>query len=138
MKFISLTLLILIPCIAWGAPIVDITQIAGKTKAEVAHALGDPDRIEKRKDGDAFHYAKGDTEMVYINDKADWITVSALGEVPFTSKALTSLGFKETAPSFQNANVIRWASLPGLLAVAIFPGRINCDYALVEVASHSP
>ncbi len=133
MKSYLLSFLLILPVLSWGAPVIDITQIAGKTKEEVAAVLGAPDSVSAAKGGEKAHYAKGDTEIVFVRGKADWITVSALSAVPFTPKAIAALGLKETPPSFANSHVLRWKTLPGLLEVAIFPGKTNCDYAYIEV-----
>lgn len=133
MKSYIISLLFAVPALLWSAPVIDITQIAGKTKEEVAAVLGSPDSVSKVKGGEQVHYAKGDTEIVFVSGKADWITISALRDVPFGPKALESLGLKEAPPSFGNAHVLRWKTFPGLLEVAIFPGQKNCDYAYIEV-----
>jgi len=124
-----------LPALLSAAPVVDIATIAGKTQAEVAAVLGAADSVSTVKGGERAHYAKGDTEIVFVKGKADWITISALGDVPFNSKALEALGIKDSPPTFGNQHVLRWNGLPGLLEVSIFPRTKNCDYAYIEVST---
>lgn len=132
-----LAVLLFLPILAFGAPVVDVPAIAGKTKDEVSKILGEPDSTSTVKDGEKAHYAKGDTEIVFIAGKADWITVSGLGSLPFSPATLEALGFKAIPPSFKNANIIRWKSVPGILEVSLFPGQKNCDYAYIVVKTRA-
>lgn len=137
MKFFFLGFLVLIPGLALAAPVIDLPLIAGKTKAEVSKVLGQPVRVSQVKGGEKAHYTKGEVEIVFVNGKADWITVSAMGHVPFSAHALVELGLKESPPSLKNANVLRWQGLPGFLEIAVFPGQKNCDYAFIEVLTRA-
>lgn len=137
LKFFLLGWLLLVPAIVFAAPVVELSQIAGKAKGDVAKVLGEPDSVSQTKSGEKAHYKKGDIEIVFVNGKADWITVSAMGDVPFSPAALTVLGLKESPPSFKNANVIRWQGIPGFVEIAVFPGHKNCDYAYIEVLTRT-
>jgi hypothetical protein len=133
MKSHIFSLLFFLPSVLLAAPVIDITKVAGKTKEEVESVLGKPDSTAIIKSGEKAHYTKGDIEIVFVRGKADWITVSALGDIPFSPKALDALGLKEVPPTFGNSNVLRWTSFPNILEVAIFPGQKNCDYAYIQV-----
>jgi len=63
---------------------VDVTQIAGKSQIEVESILGQPTKTEQyqpKKDLDCLcertYYLEGKLSIVYIDAKADWITVAS-------------------------------------------------------------
>jgi hypothetical protein len=101
-KFIFVAIATLIATAAYAEPIVDVLKIAGKSESEVASYLGASKSCGKSKYGNKCEYTKGETEVVFINGKADWITVEGIDSVPFSKSALTVLGLKEANPSFKN------------------------------------
>lgn len=117
----------------FAAPVVDLSKIAGKSESEVAEVLGTPERTENTKYGKKNFYEPGETEIVFIKEKADWITIKGINEVPFDRSALSALGLEETAPTFSNSFTMRWENLNGILEVSIFKGRKNCDYAYIKI-----
>ncbi|WP_445769316.1 hypothetical protein [Rheinheimera sp.] len=53
--------------------VLDIPALAGKTQSEVASIIGEPISCEQYKGNrEACHYKKAETEITYINNKADW------------------------------------------------------------------
>jgi hypothetical protein len=118
-----------------GPAVINIGEIIGQSKSVVETKLGKPASCSNSKYGPKCSYQKGQTDIVFINSKADWITVNAIAGVPFSQTALASLGLTVTPPSFQNANVMRWTNIPGILELALFPGPTGVDYAYIKVAT---
>jgi hypothetical protein len=114
-------------------PIIDVLKLAGKSKPEVESALGKPSSCKASKYGDKCSYIKGQTEIVFIGGKADWITIEDLDSVSYSPSAIESLGLKAVDPAFKNNFTIRWEKLHGLLEVSIFPAGNRVDYAYVKV-----
>jgi hypothetical protein len=112
--------------------VIDVKKIAGKTADEVAIILGAPESCEVTKYGRSCLYRKGETEIVFINGKADWITIEGIDHIPFSTSALTAIGLEETSPSFRNDFTMRWHSIQGLMEVSIFKGSSNSDYAYIR------
>ena len=118
--------------------IVDLLKVAGKTSRDVAAYLGEPSHCEPIKCGQKCHYDKGETEIVFIDGKADWITVEAMDQTPFSPAALGALGLDVRKPTFVNPKcVYRWNTFPGILDISIFRGRVNADYAYIQVNSYA-
>lgn len=117
---------------AQAEPIVDVLKLAGKSESEVAKYLGAPGSCGKSKHGNKCQYAKGETEIVFINGKADWITVEGIDSIPFSMSALVALGLKEENPSFSNNFSLRWDSIQGLMEVSLFKGSSKSDYAYIK------
>jgi hypothetical protein len=117
---------------AFSAVVVDVTKIVGKSQTEVAKLLGQPSSCSKSKYGKKCIYAKGDSEIVFINKKADWITIEAIDNVPFNKDALKSIGLKPAIPAFKNNFTLRWSNISGLGEVSIFKGAKNSDYAYIK------
>lgn len=117
---------------AYSATVIDIPAIAGKNKAEVSSLIGPPLSCSQSKYGEKCSYAKGETEIVFIKGKADWITVEGIDDVPFNQAALEKIGFKNSPPSFKNDFSMRWSGLGGLYEVSLFKGASNSDYAYIK------
>ena len=116
-------------------PILDITMIAGKLESDVAAYLGSPISCRDTRYGKSCQYTKGETEVVFIQGAADWITVEGIDEIPFNSAALEAIGLDETSPSFSNAFTLRWNSIQGIREVSIFQGARLSDYAYIKVTT---
>ena len=68
--------LLLISFIANSAEVVlDIREVAGKSQSQVARYLGVPLSCSGSSSGLKCRYSRGQTEIVYFNNKAEWITV---------------------------------------------------------------
>ncbi len=119
--------------VAHAEPIVDVLKIAGKSENEVSNYLGSASSCGKSKYGNKCQYAKGETEVVFINGKADWITVDGIDSIPFTKSVLAAIGLNEVNPSFSNNFTLRWNSIQGLMEVSIFKGDSTSDYAYIKV-----
>ena len=117
----------------YAEPVVDITKLAGKTENSVATYLGKPTSCGNTKHGKKCQYKIGETEIVFIDSKADWITVEGLDSIPFSKSALSALGLKAVNPSFNNNFTLRWESIQGLREVSIFKGASTSDYAYIKV-----
>jgi hypothetical protein len=134
MKFIISSILLAFASMPVFAEVtIDIPSIANKTKSEVSVLLGDPSSCAQSKYGEKCQYSKGETEIVFINGKSDWITVEAIDSIPFTPSALKSIGLTESPPSFKNDFTMRWSGISGFLEVSIFKGSSNSDYAYIKV-----
>ena len=118
---------------ATSSEVVNILKLAGKSRAEVATILGSEKSCSKSKYGIKCQYSKGETEIVFIKGKADWITVEGIDHVPFGISALNAIGLKKTNPTFKNNFTLRWEPIQGLMSVSIFKGASNSDYAYIKV-----
>jgi hypothetical protein len=118
-----------------AAAIVDVPKIAGKTQKEVATILGEPTTCETVKQGKKCFFKPGETEIVFISGKADWITVEALDTAPYSDEALPLLGLEKVTAVLSNESTIRWATIPGLLEVSIFPAQSGVDYAYIKTST---
>ena len=116
-------------------PVIDIPKIAGKEPAAVEKILGKPTEGEKTKYGKTLVYQTGKVESVYINGKADWITVNGLKGVPFGETATKALGLDAAKPTFSGPAVIRWEPAGKLLSVAVFSLDEKVDYAYIKAAT---
>ena len=118
---------------AYASSIVDVPKIAGRSMKQVAEQLKATPTCEKNKRGTKCDYNDGRIEIVYIDEKADWITVNRLEQVPFADTAIARLGFGQKSPSFRSSMVMRWNGLPGVVEVSLFKGQTGSDYAYIKV-----
>lgn len=120
--------------------VIDIPSIAGKTADEVSTYLGSPIECHQIKSGETrgekCTYKKAETEVVFIDGKADWITVSDMNGAPFSPPAITALGLPETRPGHRNKYSMRWNDISEIKQVSIFPAPLSTvDYAYIIVAT---
>jgi hypothetical protein len=118
---------------ASAAPIIDVMKIAGKSQGQIASYLGKETSCEKTKYGMKCYYKTGETEIVFIKGKADWITIEKMEAVPFSKSALNAIGLGERRPAFKSNFVLKWEPFQGLRSVSIFKGASNSDYAYIKV-----
>ena len=122
--------------VASAAPILDIRTIAGKAAADVSKVLGKPTGQEKTKYGPKSIYKDGKIEVVFINGKADWITVSGMSNVPFDANAIEALGLPPETPDLRNAIVVAWEPHSLYYSVLIFSDtKGKVFYAYIRVAT---
>ncbi len=121
--------------LATAAPVLDVQTIAGKAPADVTKVLGKPAQEEKTKYGPKLSYSDSKIEVVFINGKADWITISGMSSVPFDANAIEALGLKPAAPTFTSAFVIRWEPHAIYNSVSVFALNGKVDYAYIKVAT---
>ena len=129
----SLIIVIFFSSLAQSDSLVDVTTIAGKTEAQVEEQLGKPLTCSNSKYGLKCSFKKGDTEIVFIDGKSDWITINDMGDAPYSKEALLFLGLPMAEPSFTGPDVIRWKNLSGLLEVSLFPLDNKIFYAYIKV-----
>lgn len=119
-------------------PLLEIKNIAGHSPKEVATALGEATEMEPIKiDGKKnpkYSYKAGAVEIVYINGKADWITIT-LNNGTFDKTALGIIGLPEADPATSNQNVMRWKGHEGLLSISLFPKEGGIDYFYIKAAT---
>lgn len=118
---------------AQASSVVDIPKIAGRSIKQVDDLLKTKPTCAKNKRGTKCAYNNGRIEIVYIDGKADWITVNGLEQVPFTGAGIVQLGFSQKSPSFNAPMVMRWNGLPGVLEVSMFKRQTGTDYAYIKV-----
>lgn len=123
---------------------LNIPAVAGKSASEVAKILGEPTSTETtRARGRSYpksSYHAGAVEIVFVDGKADWITVfggRGLPALPYSEKALDMLGLSTKAPTFSRPGVVmRWGNISGLREVSLFPagsaGKVDYAYILVR------
>jgi len=118
---------------AQASPVVDIPKIAGRSIKQVDNLLKAKPTCAKNKRGTKCEYNDSRIEIIFINGKADWITVNGLDQVPFTDAGIARLGFSKKSPAFRSPVVMRWKGLPGVLEVSMFKGQTGTDYAYIKV-----
>lgn len=97
-----------------GAPVLKLADVAGKTSEAVRAALGAPMYCEDSLYSHRCRYQPGDTEIVFIDGRADWITVTHLGDTPLKPEILNRIGLATTVPTEQHDGELVWSGLSGL------------------------
>lgn len=106
--------------------IIDIKSIVGKNQSEVEKILGTAEKTEKLivngQSWDNVYYQYGEIEIVYINDKADWITIYMTSAYEMNRSAIQLLDLAYKKPSYFNPDsAIRWEYYEGIKEISFFP-----------------
>ncbi len=112
--------------------IFDVPQVAGKSQDQVSKIIGKPESCEQSKYGQNCTYAKAGTEIVFINGKADWITINEMPGAKYDKNSLSLLGIPVKAPTFVGVDSMRWENIPGFLEISLFPQGSSIFYAYVK------
>lgn len=114
--------------------ILDVQAIAGKSQEEVEKILGEPSGSEETKRGSKKFYRDETVEIVFIEGKADWITIKT-GEipVPFSVSAIESIGLESRGTDFRSAEEIRWGKNVDFVAVSAFGSEEGVSWFYVKV-----
>jgi hypothetical protein len=113
--------------------ILNIPKIAGKSKADVEKEIGGANSCVQTKYGEQCFFEKADTEIVFIDGKADWITVNKMSTVPYSKEGLAALGLPVAEPVFNSASIMRWENLEGILEVSLLSQGKSVNYAYIKV-----
>lgn len=128
---------LIVPCLITGNAIAkdyfDIYALAGKDEKEVSSIYGEPDACNHKKYGKHCSWNNANFEIVFIEGKADWITINNLESV-FDDSILKVIGIKEYTPSFKSEYVMRWDNITDFKEISVFSGSNNkIDYIYVKV-----
>jgi hypothetical protein len=110
-----------------------LADFAGKPREQAEGVLGRAQGCEPSLHSERCRYAGG-VEIVYIDDRADWITISfPYGSHVLDADALLRLGLPARAPSEQDEHSLIWHELPGLAMVQIVGDENGVLFARVKV-----
>jgi hypothetical protein len=115
--------------------LIAIPEIAGKELASVEAYLGVPKECVTSKYGKTCTFSKRDIEIVFIDEKADWITINSLNDLSFSPNAIAALGFAQTPPSFAGQEVIRWENIPAIKELSLFAAGDSVHYAYIKTST---
>ena len=114
---------------------LNILAIAGKDKASVAKVLGEPSECSQIKYGEKCIYSGPEIDVVFIKEKADWITLNKVSDLDFNAETLTKLGLDSAEPSWSNEHSIRWKNIQGLKSVELHPNGEKIYFIYVKVST---
>jgi hypothetical protein len=140
-KFIILLFLVLTAAFFWNLKknsmpepekkiIIDVSTIIGKNKTDIEKILGKPDNVEMIKPTNTpcqdtaceqANYQSNKFEIVFINDKADWITINQVSEHEINDESIELLALEATQPTFNSpGNVTKWNNIENIKELSIF------------------
>ena len=122
-------------------PVVNISTLIGKTLAESESVLGKADNVEKVSPGktpckenpcDKASFQSGKYEIVFIDGKADWITINQVSAYDLNNDAIALLGLPKSDPATSNTTMLRWENVEGIKEIRFFNNGSNkIDYIYV-------
>ncbi|WP_290524931.1 hypothetical protein [Alcanivorax sp.] len=114
--------------------LIDIPELAGKSKSEVESLIGSPVSCGQSTltKGEQCKFDKADTDIVFVDGKADWFLVDGMNHLEFSESTIELLGFEPQAPNFSLSVAMTWKPIQGLAYAALYKGGESADYALVK------
>lgn len=100
---------------------LDARPLAGQAEIGVRSLLGNPDSCKDIATGRTCRYARGGTEVTYIDGMADWIIVDDLGGAPFSAAALAKVGLPVDEPMQSSPQMLRWENHAGFRQITLYP-----------------
>ncbi|GAB3767403.1 hypothetical protein GCM10028818_00060 [Spirosoma horti] len=121
-------------------PSLKLNVVANHSIANVRKELGKgvflrnwKDRRSGCKACPIYSYRDDSLEVIYINGKADRITLNHLDDYNFDEKFITTLGLPFKTADFKNADVMRWYNYQGFREIMAFNnGNGQIHYSLVK------
>lgn len=113
--------------------ILNVPKIAGKSKTEVEKEIGRANSCVQTKYGEQCFYEKADTQIVFIDGQADWITIGKMNGLSYGKESLAALGLPVAEPIFNSPSIMRWDNLAGILEVSLLSQGKSVSYAYIKV-----
>lgn len=126
--------------------IVDIKSLIGKNKIDVEKILGKAEKTEKVKPSrtpcsqmpcDKSYYKSDKFEIVFINKKADWITINGISNIETNKNNINLLGLLEREPNYEGTDkTLRWNNIENIKEITFFDnGSGKLDYIYIKAAT---
>lgn len=119
---------------------LNVPSIARKSTRDVERILGRPDRSSGTFLGGKVKqtYHRGAVEVVFVDDRADWIKLYDTRGLPFSQHVLPKLGLPLRKPTYVNHDrVMSWGNIANLKEVSIYAGA-GGGVSYVLVCAHDP
>ncbi|MCX6216593.1 hypothetical protein [Spirosoma sp.] len=121
-------------------PVLALEHIANHSIEEVQKEVGKGEFKLNWKDKKAgcltcpkYTYKDDSLEVIYIDGKADRITLNHLQAYPFNDYFITALGLPYKEADFKNESVIRWYNYQGFKEIMTFnDGNGQVHYGLIK------
>jgi len=111
---------------------VDVIPFAGALRAKAEEVLGAPQRCEAALASERCRYAHG-VEVVYIEGRADWITVQLGYErYPLEPSTLAAVGLPVAEPSITTQHELIWSGHAGFKSVQLVGDENGATYVRIK------
>ena len=112
----------------------NISDVAGKSRSSVEEILGDSLGCDDVSQGTQCRYSLVETEIVFIDGLADWITIEGIDSLTFGRFILNYFGLEPLLPSFETEYVLRWEPYEDYRSISAFAGvGSKADYLYIKV-----
>ena len=102
------------------AAAINVLDIVGKDQESVARIIGEPASCKQTYQGVSCRYPDNNLEVVFINDRADWMLLDNLNRLKFHYNALSAIGLRPVPPLINNPFRMHWQHHHGLEVISIY------------------
>ncbi len=114
-------------------PLANLSSFAGKPRAEAEQALGASQACQVALHSTRCNYANR-VEVVYIDGRADWITVSfPYGRYALEPQSLGLLGLPVSEPQAGDENQMSWTTIKGVRSLQMVGDDNGALFARIKV-----
>jgi hypothetical protein len=107
-------------------PIIEIRKVVGKKKYLVDAYLKEPTQCKKETPNKQRCLYQSNIEIVFLDERADWIKIEKLKGTFYSHKALELLNLTPIRPTLKNEYVMTWhRAIRGIHEVSIFGSNGN-------------
>lgn len=104
--------------------LVDIRKVIKKEPYMVNAYLGEPQLCEQESEHKKHCYYNKNMEILYLDERADWIKINKINNISYGKEALALLDLSISKPTLQNNYVMTWTkAIRGIHEVSIFGAK---------------
>lgn len=116
--------------------LIPVAAIVGKSQQALREQLGEPSTCERAEFSTRCRYAQNDLQITFIDDKADWLTVSLRDRgLPLSAATLAVLGLPVREPDEVTEHESIWRHHAGYRELRLVGGTEGASYARIKYAT---
>ena len=135
MKYLILCVALIVTTRVYAAEI-QILDLVGRNQMEVVETIGEAKSCNPSPQGINCYYPQKNLEIVFIDERADWLTVDGFKELAFNFRAIAEIGLKPIPALVTNPFRMHWQYHQGLEVVSVYGSGKNV--AFIQVRAFTP
>ena len=116
---------------------LDVREIVGKSRSEIDKLIGEPLSCKETYQGISCKYQAGHLEeIIFIDDRADWLLLSEFDELPFEYMSIKHIGLPPAPPTVINPFRMHWQFHAGIAVISMYSAGKYISY--IQVRAYTP
>ena len=120
-----------------GVDGLDVREIVGKSRSEIDTLIGQPLSCKDTYQGLSCKYQAGYLEeIIFIDDRADWLLLSGFDELLFEYMSIKHIGLPPAPPTVINPFRMHWQFHAGMAVISMYSSGKYVSY--IQVRAYTP